>query len=527
MQIKNYQMANHYYRNGQITRKSGLSKNIKNLYYLGADPMNFFPRCYDLSDKTELEDFKQDFKFTWTISLLILFKNEEIEIGKTSRKSQKFSEQIIQTAINIIDRYIFLLEELGTFRDLSKLKNSNKTYLISDEEWNIIYLPELTQNSNVKDIIYQVNSNKQGGINNPIKGKSHTVQKKLIGKPNNTKNILINNQKPGAVDDFKFSPNLQSVNGLTSKINQMNLGEKKNTKNLNNDNNILTIKKDGASFDEHLPKVNSLLNALKDYLPQYEMNGFRNIWILKPSNLSRGRGVTCVNSLEPIELSLNATNDSGVIVQKYIENPLIINKRKFDIRQWVLVTSIDPLIIWMWKEPYIRFGAEDYSIDDINNIYSHLTNNSIAKHSAQYKKENNLEGNMWTCFDFEKYIGSENWKAIHEKIKNAIICSFYAAHHEIRPRYNSHELYGYDFMIDEDLNVYLIEVNSSPALDYSTKITEMLVKDMIKDLIELVIDNENARLYNIRRDNKFVLIFNELNDKIEFPKNIPNKNLFY
>ena len=41
---------------------------------------------------------------------------------------------------------------------MSKLKNSNKTYLISDEEWNIIYLHELTQNSNVKDIIYQVNN---------------------------------------------------------------------------------------------------------------------------------------------------------------------------------------------------------------------------------------------------------------------------------------------------------------------------------------------------------------------------------
>ena len=570
MQIKSYQLANHYFRNGQITRKSGLSKNIKNLYFLGADPMNFFPRCYDLSVKTELEDFKQDFKFTWTISLLILFKKEEEEIGKTSRKSKKFSEKIIQTAINILDRHLFLLEEMGALRDLNNLKNSNKTYLISDEEWNIIYLPELTQNSNVQDIIYEVNSNKPGGINNPIKGKSHTVQKKLIGKPNNTKNILINNQKPGAVDTFKFSPNLQSVTGLRSKINQMNLEEKKNSNNLNNinintntiirkkidlqnQNNILnqnnininpsitknekvtkrlTIIRDGASFDDHLPKVNSLLNALKDYLPQYKMNGFRNIWILKPSNLSRGRGVTCVNSLEPIDLSLNATNDSGVVVQKYIENPLIINKRKFDIRQWVLVTSLNPLIIWMWKEPYLRFGAEDYIMDDINNIYSHLTNNSIAKHSAQYKNEKNFEGDMWTCFDFEKYIGTENWKEIHEKIKNAIICSFYAIHHEIKPRYNSHELYGYDFMIDEDLNVYLIEVNASPALDYSTKITEMLVKDMIKDLIELVIDNENARMVEIRRkdnlgNNKFVQIFNELKDKVEFPKNIPNKNLFY
>ena len=87
------------------------------------------------------------------------------------------------------------------------------------------------------------------------------------------------------------------------------------------------------------------MNSLKDHLPQYKLNGFRNIWILKPSNLSRGRGVTCVNSLEPIEQSLSATNDSGVIVQKYIENPLIISKRKFDIRQWVLVTSLNPLVI--------------------------------------------------------------------------------------------------------------------------------------------------------------------------------------
>ena len=116
---------------------------------------------------------------------------------------------------------------------------------------------------------------------------------------------------------------------------------------------------------------------------------------MKPSNLSRGRGVTCVDSLQPIEQSLTATNDSGLIVQKYIENPLIISKRKFDIRQWVLVTSLNPLTIYMWKEPYIRFGAEDYIMDDLNNIYSHLTNNSIAKHSLQYKKETRFEGDMW------------------------------------------------------------------------------------------------------------------------------------
>ena len=125
------------------------------------------------------------------------------------------------------------------------------------------------------------------------------------------------------------------------------------------------------------------------------------------------------------------------------------------------------------------------------------------------------------------------WNTYNVKIKNAVICSFYAAHHEIKQRENSHELYGYDFMIDEDFNVYLIEVNASPALDYSTKITENAVKTMVKDLIEIVIDNNNGKNFRVnsngegRTNNKFVQIFNENRDNINIPKNVPNKNMFY
>lgn len=53
-------------------------------------------------------------------------------------------------------------------------------------------------------------------------------------------------------------------------------------------------------------------------------------------------------------------------------------------------------------------------------------------------------------------------------MKEIVKWSLESAQDMIENRKNSHELFGYDFMIDEDYNPWLIEINSSPAMDYST-----------------------------------------------------------
>lgn len=83
-------------------------------------------------------------------------------------------------------------------------------------------------------------------------------------------------------------------------------------------------------------------------------------------------------------------------MQKYIESSLIVKCRKFDIRQWVLVTDWNPLTIWMYAEPYIRFPASDFDLERLGNRYAHLSNNSVAKNLKHVTTQHTIDGNMWS-----------------------------------------------------------------------------------------------------------------------------------
>jgi tubulin monoglycylase TTLL3/8 len=50
---------------------------------------------------------------------------------------------------------------------------------------------------------------------------------------------------------------------------------------------------------------------------------------------------------------------------------------------------LSPLKVWIYDEFYLRFCADDYNTDDLKNKYAHLTNNSIAKKSDNFGKDEN------------------------------------------------------------------------------------------------------------------------------------------
>ena len=64
----------------------------------------------------------------------------------------------------------------------------------------------------------------------------------------------------------------------------------------------------------------------------------------------------------------------------------MINQTKFDLRLYVLLTSINPLRIYLYEDGLVRFASNKYSrdISKVHDVFTHLTNYSINKKSASY-----------------------------------------------------------------------------------------------------------------------------------------------
>lgn len=99
---------------------------------------------------------------------------------------------------------------------------------------------------------------------------------------------------------------------------------------------------------------------------------------VQPVGLSRGRGIYVFDDLSQV------CYGEMVIVQRYIEKPLLLDGYKFDLRLYVLVTSVHPLEAFLYTAGFGRLSTEPYSNDanNLSNRFVHLTNSSIQVHGT-------------------------------------------------------------------------------------------------------------------------------------------------
>ena len=121
---------------------------------------------------------------------------------------------------------------------------------------------------------------------------------------------------------------------------------------------------------DYFPRVYTLPNDYHDWL-QYAHDDPDHRWILKPKNSSRGRGIEVVRDLADVPV------DNKFMVQDYLDDPHLINDRKYVLRLYVLVSSIEPLRVYIYDEGFAKLASDPYDLDDLDNPFAHLTNPDI------------------------------------------------------------------------------------------------------------------------------------------------------
>lgn len=233
--------------------------------------------------------------------------------------------------------------------------------------------------------------------------------------------------------------------------------------------------------------------------------GEDNMWIVKPSASSKGKGIYIIDDISEAPIKENC------IISKYVNNPLLINGLKFDMRLYVLVTSMDPWRIYLYKEGIARFASEPYSSQGSKtNRFSHLTNYSINKKHEKYIHNFNLEtddeGNKWSMSALCKYLESIGvdlnlmWSKIYDIIIKSFLCvdsHIYNGMKSSNAQKNCFEVFGFDILLDSDLKPWVLEANLSPSFATDSPLDMAIKTNLLTDVFNLIC----IRKFDRRRDN--------------------------
>ncbi|XP_046406892.1 tubulin monoglutamylase TTLL4-like isoform X3 [Ischnura elegans] len=218
-------------------------------------------------------------------------------------------------------------------------------------------------------------------------------------------------------------------------------------------------------------------------------------WIVKPPAGARGSGVAVIHSWGQIPHS------KPIVVQKYIANPYLIDSTKFDLRVYVLITSVHPLRLYVYEEGLVRFASDVYSPDTstLSDKYVHLTNYSVNKKSSRYMANQDpsaCQGHKWTLSSLWSFLREKNINVdgLWEKIVDIAIKTFLSGESAISrcsntclsSNYPAYELFGLDIILDDELKPWLLEVNISPSLNTASKLDMSVKGPMMSELLNLV-----------------------------------------
>ena len=127
------------------------------------------------------------------------------------------------------------------------------------------------------------------------------------------------------------------------------------------------------------------MEILQNVMSLEKQGGVQKVYIAKPTKGLQGKGIFLFRTFESL---LAKKKGKEYVVQEYISDPLLIEKKKFDVRLYVLITCLSPLTAYICNEGMCRLCTSEYqkpSKTNMKNSFVHLTNYSLNKKSMKYE----------------------------------------------------------------------------------------------------------------------------------------------
>lgn len=125
--------------------------------------------------------------------------------------------------------------------------------------------------------------------------------------------------------------------------------------------------------------------------------------------------------------------DEDFIISRYIQNPFLINGLKFDLRIYVMVTSMDPWRVYIYNEGLARFAVDEYDTQSPpkDAMHAHLTNFSLNKKNEKFINnqfaDQDDQGHKWSLQALTRHLEKHGidmnllWSRIYDVILKSLM----------------------------------------------------------------------------------------------------------
>ena len=240
---------------------------------------------------------------------------------------------------------------------------------------------------------------------------------------------------------------------------------------------------------------NEILQKFKHY--HYDP---KNVWLFKPARDSFGHGIKILDNYDDIK---NA-KQKRFLISRYIMNPLLINNKKFDMRAYVLVTGMNPLKIYFYRDGYLKLTVKNFTLSHeyIDDGCVHITTsdtNLECFDGKEYKYDIDIydeKSHFYSYVYFERYCAKNgiNYTDIMNQMKDIFVKTFISLNSDFlelmekraNKDRNSYQLYGLDLIIDQNHRVHLLELNRNPTMRNGHAVCDYMYDSLITDILNII-----------------------------------------